>query len=129
MNQQTNPEAQAQPDATAPAQIQSEVQLKPIESIDQFFAILSAWHQQQIGTVQHFMTIPDGTEVAFDDTAAPLVLTGEALRGFRAGLSTALEYLEALPFTYTQTAIPEEPPLDTAQLELALTPAESTVQH
>jgi hypothetical protein len=118
--------------AEAPKEFNSEVQLKPIESMDQFFSILSVWHSHQMQTVNHFMNIPDGTEVTLTNSTDPLILTGDALRGFQAGLSTAMDYFGTLPIS--QSFGPEEAKeeqLSQEQLELALVTvsAETAVAH
>ena len=72
-------------------------QLVPVEDLDTFVAILSAWHEQKVAVLEHMMHIPDGSEVQVNDGAVQ-VLSGEYLTGFMLGVSVALMELGTLPF-------------------------------
>lgn len=76
-----------------------------VESLDDFVRMLGQWHQRQVAVIKHMMDVPDGTEVTETDDntgepikADPLVLTGEARRGFILGLKVALNELGTMPF-------------------------------
>jgi hypothetical protein len=77
-----------------------------IEDLHDFVRLLEAWHGHKVALLHHMLGIPDGTEVIDLDDKPPLVLTGDALRGFQCGLKYALSEIAELPFvTYVD---PEE---------------------
>lgn len=74
--------------------------IQELETAEDFFAVLSLWHQQQVDTIEHMMEIPSGTDVTIEGQEVnTLKLEGDALRGFKFGLATALSLLGNLPFT------------------------------
>lgn len=68
-----------------------------IETLDGFVRALQHWHHNKVQMLKHLQTIPEGTEVTREGHD-PLVLTGEALKGFILGLEVALEEVGELPF-------------------------------
>ena len=70
-----------------------------IEDLNQFVQILAAWHEQKVKTLAHMLEIPDGTEMAVTGED-PVILTGDMLAGFKAGLELSLMELGTLPFAY-----------------------------
>lgn len=80
-------------------------ELQTINDIDQFAFAVAAWHQQQVDTLQHMINIPEGSSMKMtskDDqgnvTEKDVILEGDLLTGFKAGLETALMLLGELPF-------------------------------
>ena len=70
-----------------------------IDNIDHFVAILTGWHAGKVKTLQHMLEIPEGTEMLVDGSASGVILTGDMLAGFQAGIGLALMELGTLPFT------------------------------
>lgn len=68
-----------------------------VKDLGQFIALLAAWHQRQVATLEHLQKIPPGTEVSVED-ADSFTLEGDVLRGFQMGLSLALSHMGTLPF-------------------------------
>lgn len=68
-----------------------------VENIDHFIALLFAWHENKIKTLEHMMSIPEGTEVSFSDEP-PTMLSGDVLKGYQMGLALALIEVGTLPF-------------------------------
>lgn len=68
-----------------------------ITDINQFVAILSAWHATKVSILQHMLTIPEGTKMSVQD-GPEVVLTGEMLMGMQAGIELCLMELGDLPF-------------------------------
>lgn len=77
-----------------------------IETVDQFASLLMSWHSQRVAIVQHMRDIPPGTEVTVGDVGdvgdvgaeKDIVLDGDVLLGFHAGVNVALSELGTLPF-------------------------------
>lgn len=69
-----------------------------ISDLDAMVTLLSAWHKKEVKTLEHMLTIPDGTEVCFGDET-PIVLSGDLLTGFQTGIAISLLRLGELPFT------------------------------
>ncbi|SEI21413.1 hypothetical protein [Pseudomonas asplenii] len=57
---------------------------------------LVAWHQRKIGLIEQVLASPADTEVQLG-VEAPILLTGEALKGFRVGLLWAQSIFGAFP--------------------------------
>ena len=68
-----------------------------VENMDHFIALLFAWHENKVKTLEHMMSIPEGTEVTFGDEMVQ-VLSNDVLKGFQIGLSLALIEMGQLPF-------------------------------
>lgn len=68
-----------------------------VENIDHFIALLFAWHENKVKTLEHMMAIPEGTEVSINDEA-PVALSKDLYKGFQIGLSLALLEFGTLPF-------------------------------
>jgi hypothetical protein len=69
-----------------------------IQNIDHFIQLLAGWHQNKVKTLEHMLTVPEGTEVTFNDEG-PQILSGDMLKGFVIGLSLGLMELGTLPFS------------------------------
>lgn len=79
-----------------------------VQDIDHFIALLFAWHENKVKTLEHLLTIPEGTEVTFNDEG-PQILTGDMLKGFVIGLSLGLMELGTLPFAAEMDDTPVSP--------------------
>jgi len=71
-----------------------------IDNVHTLVQALVAWHDNKVQILEHMMTIPSGTEMLINDTDT-VVLDGEALKGFCAGITVALSELGNLPFDYS----------------------------
>lgn len=85
----------------------------PVESVDQFVHVISAWHAQKMKELEQALAVPEGVAVEVTDdkagTVEEVMLTGDVHKAFRAGLSTAMAALGNLPFV-TLDAEEEEAP-------------------
>ena len=80
--------------------------IQPLDTAEDFFAVLSLWHAKQVATLEHMMEIPEGTDVNVEGNEVhTLKLEGDAHRGFKFGIITALSLLGKLPFA----SVEEEP--------------------
>jgi hypothetical protein len=78
-----------------------------IPDLDQFVTVLVGWHEQKVKMLEHMLQLPTGTEMTVgDDAATTLVLQGEALAGFKAGVEISLMELGILPFVYEREPEP-----------------------
>lgn len=68
-----------------------------VADLDQFVAMLTAWHTRQVQTLNHFMQIPPGTPMEVNG-AGERKLEGDLLEGFKAGVQLSLLNLGTLPF-------------------------------
>ncbi len=68
-----------------------------IQDLDQFVRMLTAWHNSKVATLEHMLTVPEGTEMELPD-GSHIELSENHLRGFKAGLVLALIELGSLPF-------------------------------
>ncbi len=87
-----------------------------VESLDDFVRFLAAWHDKQVATLQHMMSIPEGSE-AQAPGGEPILLAGDTHKGFVLGLQTALDFLGELPFT---PEFEQNPEVQAAQDQLPL---------
>jgi hypothetical protein len=85
----------------------------PITDLDSFVRALVHWHTNKVAMLRHLAEIPEGTEMSVGDEA-PIVLEGDILAGFKAGLETALIELGELPFSFT---LEDEAAADQAQID------------
>lgn len=91
-------------------------EIQELESAHDFFAVLSMWHTQQVATLEHMMEIPEGTDITVEGKDAhTLKLEGDALRGFKFGIITALNLLGELPFAPVVDEDESEQPSDDQQ--------------
>jgi len=81
-----------------------------IRDLDQFVRTLVSWHSNKVKTLEHILTIPGGTELETPE-GTKIILIGDTLSGFRAGLTLALMELGKLPFAYEVESY-EEPTND-----------------
>lgn len=78
-----------------------------IKSVNEFGALLFNWHHRQIATINHFLDVPEGTEVKVGEEGQ-ITLSGDVLRGYKLGLELSLHYLGTLPFSYTPDEVVKE---------------------
>ena len=71
--------------------------LIPIQNIDHFIHLIVGWHNNRVALLKHMMALPAGTEMQVNETES-VVMDGERLEGFKAGLGLALMELGDLPF-------------------------------
>ena len=69
----------------------------PVEDLDQFVRILTAWHMEKCALVQHLLEVPEGSTFEVGDDKE-IVMTGAALDGFKLGIEMAMMQLGTLPF-------------------------------
>jgi len=69
-----------------------------IADLDQFVAMLSAWHGNRVAQMNQLMDIPEDTEATLDSQSQPVILTGDVRVGFLIGITTGLAILGKLPF-------------------------------
>ena len=74
-----------------------------IEDIDQFVNLLTRWHVEKVKVLEHMLEVPDGTEMECDGVS--VVLTGDMLAGFKAGINLSLMELGILPFVSEPDAV------------------------
>jgi hypothetical protein len=73
----------------------------PVDNLDQFVQILTAWHAEKCAVVQHLLTIPEGSEFEVGNEGeeqTKVVLTGESLAAFKLGIEMVMMQLGELPF-------------------------------
>lgn len=68
-----------------------------VEDLDQFVHHLTGWHTNKVKVLQHMLEIPAGSEMQTNGGIS-VVLQGQFLEGFRAGISLSLMELGILPF-------------------------------
>lgn len=77
-------------------------EIQELDTAEDFYAVLSMWHAQQVDTLKHMMDIPPGTDANIEDPDGNETLTvkleGDALQGFKVGIAAALSLLGELPF-------------------------------
>ena len=79
---------------------ETSAELVPIDDLNVFAEALIIWHERQVAALHQLVDVPDGIEMVIgDDEDDSIILTGDALIAFRAGLGLALDYLGVLPFT------------------------------
>lgn len=77
-----------------------------ISDLEQFVKIMAGWHVQKVNILQHMLEVPDGTEmIVGDESPTRVILTGDMLAGFKAGIELSLIELGTLPFVYETTDV------------------------
>lgn len=69
----------------------------PVADLDQFVRLLTQWHSNRKDVLGHMLTIPEGTEVCVNEGEMH-ILSGDMLKGFGIGITTALIEMGTLPF-------------------------------
>lgn len=82
----------------------------PIDSLDQFVQILTAWHDSRKQQCLKLLAVPEGTQFQVGDgiEARDVTLEGPMLDGFRFGVEMALMQLGALPFAVEYEQAPQQ---------------------
>jgi len=68
-----------------------------IQDLNHFVTALVSWHEKKVKVLEHMLNVPEGVETEMSGQA-PIKLIGDALIGFRTGISLALMELGTLPF-------------------------------
>ena len=84
-------------ETTAPTPNHNPGDTVEVDNIDHFVTILTGWHTNKVKLLQHMIDLPDGTEME-SDGGVKLMLSGDVLAGFQAGIALALMELGTLPF-------------------------------
>ena len=71
-----------------------------VESLDDFVHMLVSWYGHKLAILTHMLEMPDGTAMQVGENE-PVVMTGDMLAGFKAGIQLALMELGTLPFQYS----------------------------
>lgn len=95
-------------------------EIKTVESADEFFRMLQQWHARKVATLEHLLTIPEGSEVQLNDDTT-IVLEGENHAAFTVGITTALMEMGTLPFAVING--------DEEELPKATVQSNATVSH
>lgn len=69
----------------------------PVETIDQFAALVARWHAGKVARIEHLKLAPAGMEVQIGDDP-PFKLEDDIRKGYLLGLETALSEIRELPF-------------------------------
>jgi hypothetical protein len=85
-----------------------ELEIAPMQNMDQFAFLMSSWFEDNHKQAQHFMTVPDGQSLTIkldkDKEAEELILTGDTMKGFKAGMIVMMSIFDRLPFeSFTTT--------------------------
>ena len=84
---------------------QTELPRIEVTDLTKFVQILAAWHSNKVNELQHLLSIPDEGHISVslleDGQESELMLQGDLLQGFKAGLKVALTALGTLPFGVT----------------------------
>lgn len=75
-----------------------------LNTVQDLFEVISAWHLTQIATLDHMQQIPEGS--AMDIYGENITLSGDIHKGFIAGLQTAVLIMGKLPIQ----EMPDEAP-------------------
>ena len=76
----------------------------PVENIHEFVHFLNGWHSERVRQLRHMVTMPEGITMVTggegtDQPEASVIMEGEMLAGFKAGIELALMQLGTLPFS------------------------------
>lgn len=63
---------------------------------------LVAWHQQRIKNITTVLNAPVDTEINLDTGDDAVVLAGDRLKGFRIGMTIALQWFEKFPLSISR---------------------------
>lgn len=87
-----------------------------VDDLDHFVTLLIGWHTNKVKVLQHMATLPEGTEMESED-GIKLMLSGDVLAGFQAGIGLALMELGTLPFAVEPETEPEAKSADAPKIE------------
>lgn len=74
--------------------------LIPLDTAEDLAELIDLWHSTQVATLEHLLKIPDGSKFQAGDEE--VTLSGDTLKGFKAGIVTSLMLLGKLPFQVTE---------------------------
>jgi hypothetical protein len=96
------PPAQAFQDQLTEQQA-ADTEMVSVDTVDQFAEYVAHWHAKRMAQLRHFQKMPEGqtVTVTLNGVKSDVVLTGEAYKGFQAGLLTAILQIDSLPFAVT----------------------------
>ena len=77
-------------------------QLVHVQNLDHFMFLISHWHGQKVKVLEHMLSVPAGTAMQLGE-GPDVVMEGDMLEGFKAGLGLALMELGQLPFVTNLT--------------------------
>jgi hypothetical protein len=82
------------------ASIDAPTETVPVDDLNHFVQILTAWHMEKCRTVQHMLAVPEGSEfqIEGDEGVTTIVLVEDALAAFKLGIEMAMMELGELPF-------------------------------
>lgn len=69
--------------------------------------LLVTWHQNKMGNIEQVLGMPKDAEIHLGEDD-PIILTGEKLKGFRAGLEIAKHWFGEFPLQITRNQSAEE---------------------
>ena len=82
-------------------------------TLDQFAEQILVWQAQKMAELNHMLSIPEGTRVSLN-AGESVVLEGEAMKAYRAGVSLAMVQFDKLPFSVEFETDSTELPLQSA---------------
>ncbi len=80
-----------------------------INDLNNFVTLLSGWHGNKVAMLKHMQQIPEGTTMQVGENGPEVVLAGDMLTGFKAGIDLALMELGELPFLVEMEDAANEP--------------------
>lgn len=72
----------------------------PLDTAEQIGDLIDLWHSGQVATLKHLQKIPDGSK--FTVGTEEITLSGDTLKGFKAGIETSLMLLGKLPIEFIE---------------------------
>jgi hypothetical protein len=80
-----------------------EAEMVDVNSVDQFAGFISHWHSGVVGRLRQLLDMPEGqtATVTVNGVKDVIELSGEAHRGYRVAMLTAIMQFEQLPFAVT----------------------------
>ena len=95
----------------------TEDELVTMKSVNEFAGAVAYWHGGLMDRLKNLLTIPYGTPVELveaDGYAFVVKLKGDAMKGFKAAMNTAIAELQNLPFVVSVEDAPEQGQNDAA---------------
>jgi len=92
--------------------IQEPPEFIEVTDLGQFIEFTTDWHAKKVAELEHILLVPAGNSVEVTDkatdTTTEVILEGDKLVGFKAGIELALAYLGSLPFTEIPEVLDDE---------------------
>lgn len=73
----------------------------PITSVEEMFDVFQQWHQHLMETLKHVENVPENVLPVIEGEDSELVLEGDTLKAFKAGLGIAISLVEHFPVVTT----------------------------